>query len=81
VVTLTGYVLLSEIRIWGALFFCVGHFMADLVWYSLVSMAVAQGKKFISDRLYHNFMITCALFLMVFGCYFGYQGIKTLLGA
>jgi len=42
---------------------------------------VAQGKKFISDRLYHNFMIVCALFLMVFGCYFGYQGIKTLLGA
>jgi threonine/homoserine/homoserine lactone efflux protein len=77
-----GYVLFAyKYGLWGVLFFFVGHFMADLAWYSLVSMAVAQGKKFISDRLYHNFMVVCALFLMVFGCYFGYQGIKTLLGA
>jgi len=77
-----GYVLFAyKYGLWGVLFFFVGHFMADLAWYSLVSMAVAQGKKFISDRLYHNFMLVCALFLMIFGCYFGYQGIKTLLGA
>jgi threonine/homoserine/homoserine lactone efflux protein len=77
-----GYVLFAyKYGLWGVLFFFVGHFMADLVWYSLVSLAVAQGKKFISDRLYHNFMVVCAVFLIVFGCYFGYQGIKTLMGA
>jgi threonine/homoserine/homoserine lactone efflux protein len=77
-----GYVLFAyKYGLWGVIIFFIGHFMADLVWYSLVSMAVAQGKRFISDRLYHGFMIACALFLMVFGCYFGYQGVKTLLGA
>ena len=77
-----GYVLFAyKYGLLGVLFFFVGHFMADLVWYSLVSMAVAKGKKFISDRRYEHFMVVCALFLMVFGCYFGYQGIKTLVGA
>jgi threonine/homoserine/homoserine lactone efflux protein len=77
-----GYVLFAyKYGLWGVVFFFIGHFLADLGWYSLVSMAVAQGKKFISDRLYHGFMIVCALFLMVFGCYFGYQGVRTLLGA
>lgn len=77
-----GYVLFAyKAGLWGVVIFFIGHFMADLVWYSLVSMAVAQGKRFISDRVYHGFMIVCALFLMVFGCYFGYHGVKTLLGA
>jgi threonine/homoserine/homoserine lactone efflux protein len=77
-----GYVLFAyKYGLWGVLFFFIGHFMADLIWYSLVAVAVAQGKKFISDRLYHGFMVVCALFLMVFGCYFGYQGVKTLMGA
>jgi threonine/homoserine/homoserine lactone efflux protein len=77
-----GYVLFAyKYGLWGVIFFFIGHFLADLFWYSLVALAVAQGKKFISDRAYHGFMIICALFLMVFGCYFGYQGVKTLLGA
>ena len=77
-----GYVLFAyKYGLLGVIFFFIGHFLADLGWYSLVSMAVAQGKRFISDRVYHGFMIACALFLMVFGCYFGYQGVRTLLGA
>lgn len=77
-----GYVLFaSQYGLWGVVFFYVGHILADLGWYSLVSLAVAQGKKFISDRVYHGFMVVCALFLMIFGCYFGYQGVKTLVGA
>ena len=77
-----GYVLFAyKYGLWGVVFFFIGHFLADFVWYSLVSLAVAQGKRFISDRVYHGFMVSCALFLMVFGCYFGYQGVRTLLGA
>ena len=77
-----GYVLFAyKYGLWGVLFFFFGHISADVLWYSLVAMAVAQGKRFISDRVYHGFMIVCALFLMVFGCYFGYQGVKTLMGA
>jgi threonine/homoserine/homoserine lactone efflux protein len=77
-----GYVLFAyKYGLLGVMFFFFGHILADITWYSLVSMAVAQGKRFISNRVYHGFMIVCALFLMVFGCYFGYEGIKTLMGA
>jgi threonine/homoserine/homoserine lactone efflux protein len=77
-----GYVLFAyKYGLLGVVCFFIGHFLADLAWYSLVAMAVAQGKKFISDRTYHGFMIVCAVFLLVFGCYFGYQGVRTLLGA
>jgi threonine/homoserine/homoserine lactone efflux protein len=77
-----GYVLFAyKYGLLGVIFFFFGHILADITWYSLVSMAVAQGKRFISNRVYHGFMIVCALFLMVFGCYFGYEGVKTLMGA
>jgi len=77
-----SYVLFAyNYGLWGVAFFFLGHFLADLVWYSLVAMAVAQGKRFLSDRLYQGFMTACAVFLLAFGCFFGYHGVKTLLGA
>lgn len=77
-----GYVLFAyKYGLMGVMVFFFGHISADILWYSLVSMAVAQGKKFISNKIYHGFMVVCAVFLMVFGCYFGYQGVRTLMGA
>lgn len=75
-----GYVMFSyRYGLWGVAFFFAGHILADLAWYSLVSVAVAQGKRFLSDRLYHGFMVSCALLLILFGCYFGFQGMKMCL--
>jgi threonine/homoserine/homoserine lactone efflux protein len=75
-----GYVMFAyKYGLEEVLFFFVGHILADLGWYTLVSVAVAQGKRFISDRLYRGFMFSCALFLMGFGCYFGFQGVRMVL--
>ena len=77
-----SYVLFAyNYGLWGVSFFFIGHFLADLAWYSLVAMAVARGKRFLSDRLYQGFLTACAVFLLAFGCFFGYHGVKTLLGA
>lgn len=74
-----GYVLLAwEYGLAGVAAFFSGHILADLVWYSLVALAIAQGKKLISDRGYRWFLTGCGLFLLAFGGYFGYQGVRIL---
>ncbi len=76
-----GYVLFSvKYGILGVALFYGGHILADFSWYSLVSGAVAQGRRFISDRLYQGFLACCGLFLVGFGGYFGFQGGMFLLG-
>jgi threonine/homoserine/homoserine lactone efflux protein len=76
-----GYVMFSaKYGLPGVGLFYTGHILADFVWYSLVSGAVAQGRRFLSDRLYQGFLACCGFFLVGFGGYFGFQGVKFLLG-
>jgi len=75
-----GYVMFSaKYGLTGVALFYVGHILADFVWYSLVSGAVAQGRRFLSDRIYQGFLACCGFFLVGFGGYFGFQGVKFLL--
>jgi len=77
-----GYVMFSmEFGILGVALFFTGHILADFAWYTLVSGAVAQGRRFISDRLYRGFLGACGVFLLGFGGYFGVQGINYLLNS
>jgi len=70
-----GYILYSQkFGILGILFFFLGHIIADLTWYAVVSLAVDRGRHFLTDRLYRRVMGTCASFLIVFACYFAYAG-------
>jgi threonine/homoserine/homoserine lactone efflux protein len=74
-----GYILYSwRFGFWGVAFFFAGHILADLLWYSLVSAAVAGGRHFLTDRLYRGLMALCAAFLMVFAGYFAYAGLEKL---
>ena len=74
-----GYILYSwRFGFWGIAFFFVGHTLADLVWYSLVAAAVAGGRHFLTDRLYHGLIAICAVFLIVFSGYFAYAGFEKL---
>jgi threonine/homoserine/homoserine lactone efflux protein len=77
-----GYVMFSmKYGLLGVALFFVGHILADFAWYSLVSGAVAQGRRFISDRVYRGFLAGCAVFLFGFGGYFGIQGVNFLLNS
>jgi threonine/homoserine/homoserine lactone efflux protein len=75
-----GYVLFAmKFGLLGVALFYVGHILADFAWYTLVSGAVAQGRRFISPGLYRGFLAGCAVFLFGFGGYFGVQGVKFFL--
>lgn len=77
-----GYVMFSmKYGLIGVALFFIGHILADFAWYTLVSGAVAQGRRFISDRVYRGFLAGCAVFLIGFGGYFGIQGVNFLLNS
>ena len=59
-----------EISLIAAAFFVIGHWMADLGWYSLVSTSFSRGKSLMSSKTYKLILISCGLFLMVFGAWF-----------
>lgn len=63
----------------GVVFFFSGHILADLAWYSFISLAASKGRRFLSDRLYRCLIGFCAFFLVVFAGYFFYSGTIKLL--
>ena len=52
------------------LFFFLGHIFADFGWYSLVSLVISIGRKFITIRIYKIILITCGMGLIFFSIYF-----------
>lgn len=64
----------------GVLAFYLGHITADIVWFSLVSVAVGKGRHFISDRAYRIIIAVSALVLFGFALFFAISGIKRLIG-
>jgi threonine/homoserine/homoserine lactone efflux protein len=77
-----GYVMFSMKFGWlGVGLFFIGHILADFAWYTLVSGAVAQGRRFISDSLYRGFLAGCGVFLFGFGGYFAVQGVNFLINS
>jgi threonine/homoserine/homoserine lactone efflux protein len=56
--------------IFGLLGFSIGHWSADLSWYSTVSFFSSRGSKFMSDRTYKIAMLVCGAFLVMLGIYF-----------
>jgi len=74
-----GYILYCQrFGAWGVAFFFAGHILADLVYYSAVSAAIAKGRRFFSDRIYRGITAFCAFFLVVFACYFAFTGVRKL---
>lgn len=66
-----GYLVSSmKYGIAGVVVFFIGHISADLAWYSLISYAVAKGRKIMGDRSYRTVLAVCAVFLIVFGAWF-----------
>lgn len=77
-----GYLAVTIDRGWsGGLTFYLFHIMADLVWYSFIALAVSRGRALLTDRVYRRLISSCALFLVLFGLYFGYCGLNKLFTA
>lgn len=54
----------------GLVSFFSGHITADLSWYSLVSLAVSSGRRFINQSVYNFILVVCGVFILGFGFYF-----------
>jgi threonine/homoserine/homoserine lactone efflux protein len=65
-----GYILQSsEYGLAGILSFFIGHILADLTWYTIISTAVGKGRSFFNDRIYRGVIGCCAGFLVLFSVY------------
>ncbi|MDN5346792.1 MAG: hypothetical protein PWP65_356 [Clostridia bacterium] len=58
----------------GLTSFFAGHICSDLLWYSLVALAVAAGRRFIGAKIYSILIAGCGIFLMFLAVYFLYAG-------
>lgn len=67
-----GYLIFSSQKFGaiGVTAFFIGHFLADLGWYSLTGFALVKGKKWISDRVYHWLIMVCGISLIGLGVFF-----------
>lgn len=72
-----GYIALSRrLGFMGLASFFTGHILSDLIWYSIVALALTLGRRLITDRIYRGLVGLCGVFLVAFGLYFGYSGWK-----
>lgn len=66
-----GYLLSSmKFGLAGVAVFFLGHITADFAWLSLISWAVAKGRKIMGERSYKIVLAVCAVFLIFFGAWF-----------
>jgi threonine/homoserine/homoserine lactone efflux protein len=59
----------------------LSHWATDLIWLGGLSLLVASGRKLIGDRGYRAILLFCGVFLLAFGCFFGWSGFNLLRGA
>jgi threonine/homoserine/homoserine lactone efflux protein len=62
----------------GLVAFYVGHILGDLTWYSLVSGALAAGKRFITLGVYRAMLVVAAAFLLCLAGWFLVSGLRTV---
>ncbi len=53
--------------------FFIGHILADFAWYTMVSLMVSGGRRFLSNELYRGVIGACALALIAFAFYFSWS--------
>jgi threonine/homoserine/homoserine lactone efflux protein len=74
-----AYILQSrEFGMAGVAVFFTGHILADFAWYSLVSLSIGKGRRFLTEVMYRGLVGFCAVFLLGFACWFLWGGIKVL---
>jgi threonine/homoserine/homoserine lactone efflux protein len=59
----------------GVFLLFIGHWFADVSWYSFLSFSVSKGKKFISPKIYEAILLVCGIFLTYLGVNFLYSSL------
>jgi threonine/homoserine/homoserine lactone efflux protein len=63
----------------GLVTFYIGHILSDLAWFSLVAVAVAQGRRVISPKVYSRVIRACGGALILIGALFVRAGLGHLI--
>ncbi len=50
--------------------FLVGHWVADIAWYTVVSVTIHHGRTLLSDTWYRAINTLCGAFMAIFGIWF-----------
>lgn len=75
-----GYIMHSlKFGMMGVTAFFLGHILADLAWYALISFGISKGQHLFSNTFYRKLIGGCALFLIFFSCWFFYSGVQKTL--
>ncbi len=75
-----GYIIYSaKFGAVGIAAFFAGHILADLAWYTFISLGVVKGKHLLTNNGYRKLIGVCAIFLTVFSGYFFYSGFNRLI--
>jgi threonine/homoserine/homoserine lactone efflux protein len=53
-----------------AVSFILGHWTADLGWFTLVSVSIHRGRFLLGEREYRWILAACGIFLVFFGMYY-----------
>jgi threonine/homoserine/homoserine lactone efflux protein len=59
-----------EIGLIAVVMFMAGHWLADLGYFTVVSASFSKGKKLMSPKIYERVLLSCGLFLVLFGSWF-----------
>jgi len=62
----------------GLAVFYAGHVLADLIWYTFVSVSFAKGKAYLSRRAFRGLVLVGGALLVLMAVHFGWSGAKTL---
>ncbi len=74
-----GYLIFAKtLGVYGVITFFTGHICSDLAWYSFVSYGTSLGGRFVSTKVIRAILFVCSLFLVIFGCYFLFNGFRFL---
>ena len=53
-----------------AVAYVIGHWLADLGWFTAVSASFSRGKTLLSQSAHEKILYACGIFLVIFGLYF-----------
>lgn len=77
-----GYVVMSlQYGMAGLTAFYFGHIAADYTWYTVVSAAVAGGRRIISQKVYRAVILCCGVFMMAMAAWFIRSGFAFITGS
>ena len=57
----------------------MGHILSDYSWFSLVSLAVASGRRVLTPGVYRGLIVVCGMFLWVMAVLFIASGLGRVL--